>query len=145
MKVEQIANTINRECDNRRYFWASGIVRETLNLWNDRAVNLLCPEAKQMVEHYQKEGIERPERVTESNQESTNRETIERIKNECQEGNQGPLFELLLTLLNRTDNLLALLKFQHKNTAKALDDNDFLREIITKKWNRESVLKDATR
>jgi len=55
MTLERLAILINRECDNRGYFWACGIVKETIGVWNDKNISLLCYEARQMVEHYKAE------------------------------------------------------------------------------------------
>lgn len=50
LKIKDVAESINNYCNEYKYFWAYGLVKETIDLWikeNNR--NLLCYEAKFMV------------------------------------------------------------------------------------------------
>ena len=31
--VSELASTVNKECEEFRYFWAAGIIKETLEVW----------------------------------------------------------------------------------------------------------------
>ena len=50
MTVESLARQINRNCENYKYFWAYGTVKETAGLWNETNIELLCADARIMVE-----------------------------------------------------------------------------------------------
>jgi hypothetical protein len=50
MSIEQLAEAINKDCEEYRYFWAYGLVKETVSLWvGRRRLRLLCDEARMMV------------------------------------------------------------------------------------------------
>ena len=47
------AKLINLNCRNFEYFWASGLIRETIRLWQtDNNYKMLCRTAKIMVDKY---------------------------------------------------------------------------------------------
>ncbi len=47
--IEWLAKEINNDCENYRYFWAYGLVQESLKLWTGDRLNLLCAVAQHMV------------------------------------------------------------------------------------------------
>lgn len=50
LTVKDFANRINEECEDFKYFFAYGLVKETIDLWKNEANrNLLCDDAKLMV------------------------------------------------------------------------------------------------
>jgi len=51
-----VADWINEDCDNCRYFWAAGLVKESIELWEKRDnFMLLGSTAQIMAEHYLEE------------------------------------------------------------------------------------------
>lgn len=53
MKVETIAKSINEYAHNYDYFWAYGLIKETINLWRKPVnYNLLSNTAKSIVDCY---------------------------------------------------------------------------------------------
>ena len=53
LTIERFAESINEYCKKRDYFWACGLIKETVQLWTSReSRNLLCNEARMMAEHY---------------------------------------------------------------------------------------------
>ena len=51
--VLELAAYINEDCRAGKYFWASGLVRETVDVWRDpENYAYLCREAKVMADHY---------------------------------------------------------------------------------------------
>ncbi len=51
--VKQFAESINAYCKKMNYFWACGLIKETVELWENReSYNLLCSEAQMIAEHY---------------------------------------------------------------------------------------------
>ena len=58
LTVENLADMINKECEEFNYLFAVGLIRETLPLWkNSRNREFLCGTALVFVEHYLEEGI----------------------------------------------------------------------------------------
>ena len=49
--IEDIANDINEYCKEYKYFWAYGLIKETIKLW-DKNNHLLCNIAQILVERY---------------------------------------------------------------------------------------------
>jgi hypothetical protein len=57
MTVERLAKDINKHCIEYRYFWAVGLIKETVELWRvGKYYNLLNKWAKIFADHYLKEG-----------------------------------------------------------------------------------------
>lgn len=57
--VLDMAITINESCSKGEYFWACGLVKETVRFWRyETACALLCEEGRQMAEYYEAEGRE---------------------------------------------------------------------------------------
>ena len=50
MKIEKLAKGINQDCETFKHFWAYGTIKETIQLWHDGNIDLLCQDAKIMVE-----------------------------------------------------------------------------------------------
>jgi len=47
------AKLINQNCHQFKYFWAAGLIKETLGLWKHESnYTLLCPVARTMVNTY---------------------------------------------------------------------------------------------
>lgn len=54
--IKEIASAINEDCQLHKYYWAIGMIKETLHLWEMKEYSeLLCPEAGVMVNHYLEE------------------------------------------------------------------------------------------
>jgi len=54
--ILDMAESINKSCEKGEYFWACGLIKETVKLWKwETAMALLCDEAKMMAEHYKSE------------------------------------------------------------------------------------------
>lgn len=53
MRAREIAKDINLQCQLGRYYWAIGLIKQTLPLWK-QTINqyLLCEEAQNFVLHY---------------------------------------------------------------------------------------------
>ncbi len=49
LTVETLAKHINDYCNNSENFWAYGLVKETINLWNEKNIGLLNDTARVMV------------------------------------------------------------------------------------------------
>lgn len=50
MTVKDLADMINERCESYRYFWAYGLVKETIKIWEkEDNKNLLCEDAQIMV------------------------------------------------------------------------------------------------
>jgi hypothetical protein len=54
--VQELAKAINDNCDKFQYFWAYGLLKETVELWavnetllNDIARNMLCSVRKNLI------------------------------------------------------------------------------------------------
>lgn len=53
MKISDLANDINNYCQEFKYFWAAGLIRESLKLWeNPDHYQMLNDDAKCMVDKY---------------------------------------------------------------------------------------------
>lgn len=53
VNILDMAEAINRMCEKKEYFWACGLIKETIGLWRyETAVALLCEEARMLAEHY---------------------------------------------------------------------------------------------
>lgn len=53
VSILDMATAINKSCEAGEYFWACGLIKETVRLWKyETAIALLCDEARQMAEHY---------------------------------------------------------------------------------------------
>jgi len=51
--IAELADTVNKECDRFRYFWAAGIIKETVDLWRvEEHMNLLSETAQVMAKTY---------------------------------------------------------------------------------------------
>ena len=51
--VSELASTVNKECEEFRYFWAAGIIKETLEVWKTAGnMNLLNETARIMARTY---------------------------------------------------------------------------------------------
>jgi len=51
--LNDLAKSINDYCKNFDYFWASGLIKETLPAWEIKDnYNLLCPTAQTFADHY---------------------------------------------------------------------------------------------
>ena len=51
--ILDMAESINKSCQAKEYFWACGLIKETLRLWRyETTIALLCDEAKLMAAHY---------------------------------------------------------------------------------------------
>jgi hypothetical protein len=48
--AQDLANMINDDCDNYRYFYAFGLIQETSNIWTGENKSLLCETAQIMLE-----------------------------------------------------------------------------------------------
>jgi len=54
--VERLAKDINEYCEKYKYFWAVGLVRESVQLWRiGKYYNLLNEQARMMADHYLEE------------------------------------------------------------------------------------------
>ena len=54
VNVKWIVYAIEEHCDNNEYFWAVGLIKETLSLWETpQNLELLCPVAQAFAEHWQ--------------------------------------------------------------------------------------------
>jgi len=49
--IEDIANSINKYCKEYKYFWAYGLIKETIKLWDNNKY-LLCDTAQILVERH---------------------------------------------------------------------------------------------
>ena len=57
LTTSDIADAINKDCQEYKYFWAIGLVKETVNLWRIPAnYNLLNETARVFAGHYIAEG-----------------------------------------------------------------------------------------
>ena len=53
IRIKVIIDFINGYCDERQFFLACGLIKETLPLWeNCKNYKNLCPIAKTMFDHY---------------------------------------------------------------------------------------------
>ncbi len=53
MKTQQLADNINNHCIDYDYFWACGLIKETIELWKvHNNFKLLCIDAQTMAIHY---------------------------------------------------------------------------------------------
>ncbi len=53
MPVEKLADMINKDCDSFDYFWACGLIKETIAVWkSEHSYSLLCESAQTMADHY---------------------------------------------------------------------------------------------
>ena len=53
MTTQQIADRINQNCQEGAYFWAIGLIKETVSLWRlQSCFCLLCLDAQTMAIHY---------------------------------------------------------------------------------------------
>ncbi len=53
MQVKFLADSINDDCERKDYFFASGCIKESLQLWQKREnYDLLCKDAQIMVDKY---------------------------------------------------------------------------------------------
>jgi hypothetical protein len=51
--IDSISESINEYCCKYKYFWACGLIEETIKLWKQKEnYNLLCKPAKAMANHY---------------------------------------------------------------------------------------------
>ena len=51
--IQDVADMINADCQNLKFFWACGMVRETIKLWTEPDhYAMLCDDAKVMADHY---------------------------------------------------------------------------------------------
>ena len=51
--VSELASTVNKECEEFRYFWAAGIIKETFEMWRtEENLNLLNETAQIMAKTY---------------------------------------------------------------------------------------------
>ena len=50
MKLTTFAEIINGDCNAKKYFWAYQNIKETIELWGDKNIDLLCDDAKIMVD-----------------------------------------------------------------------------------------------
>lgn len=46
MSIEQLAGVINKDCEDYKYFWAYGTLKETASLWVGPRLSLLCDTAR---------------------------------------------------------------------------------------------------
>ena len=53
ISAASLAELINDDCQNRRLFWACGLIKETLVIWGKpEHRDLLCEEAQVILDHY---------------------------------------------------------------------------------------------
>ncbi len=54
LSPKDLAEMINKDCDNFRYFWAYGLIKETVKFWETGSnADLLCPTAQIMLSQVQ--------------------------------------------------------------------------------------------
>ena len=50
MDIKKMAKLINKMLKDQEYFWAAGLIRETITLWSGGNKELLCKEGQIMAE-----------------------------------------------------------------------------------------------
>lgn len=59
MKVKEIAEVINKDCRDFKYFYAVGLIKETLELWQKVDNFMLLNEtAREFANHYLEENLQ---------------------------------------------------------------------------------------
>jgi hypothetical protein len=53
--AQDLANMINEDCNNFKYFYAFGLLQETRNVWNGDNKSMLCDTAQIMLEQIEEE------------------------------------------------------------------------------------------
>ena len=52
ISIKRIADNINEYCEQGKFFWACGLVKETASLWTTDRITMLCEDAQTMATYY---------------------------------------------------------------------------------------------